>query len=399
MGHRFTMYWLVALPLGDDDQHDRVWSRLQELTTYTYDYSLNFKFKIPDNLRVGTLDSLLSLSDDLIKVNAAVEGTVNKIRRQLYDLQASLPDDERSEVWVEGVTPEGYLQRFAWNEAKYPSRRPPRDTVQAIMDTVQRLDDDLKARGTEYSQARTALQALLRKHAGSLAVRDLSDVVPREGLVATENLTTMVVVVPKAAREDFLAGYEALTDLIVPRSAAEVAEDADYSAYSVVLFRRVADEFKAAARGKGYQAKELAAASAALVEAESSDNGAAAKAAVEGEDTEAVAARLRGEVERKRDALVQWCLASYGEAFSSWIHVTAVRLFVEAILRYGLPPRFLPVLMRPNPKQHVAVRKLMAAHFGSVGAHHFTTEGSGAGGGGEELWPYVSFSLNIEEHQ
>lgn len=139
------MYWLVALPLGDDSP-DRVWNRLQELTTYTYDYSSNFKFKIPDNLRVGTLDSLLALSDDLIKVNAAVEGTVNKIRRQLYDLQAVLPEDERSEVWVEGMTPEGYLQRFAWNEAKYPSRRPPKDTVQAIMDTVQKLDDDLKVR-------------------------------------------------------------------------------------------------------------------------------------------------------------------------------------------------------------------------------------------------------------
>lgn len=144
------MYWLVALPLGDEGP-DHVWSKLQEVTTYSYDYSLNFKFRIPDNLRVGTLDSLLSLSDDLIKVNAAVEGTVNKIRRQLYDLQASLPEDERSEVWVEGETPEGYLQRFAWNEAKYPSRRPPKETVQAIMDTVQKLDDDLKVEKHLYS--------------------------------------------------------------------------------------------------------------------------------------------------------------------------------------------------------------------------------------------------------
>jgi V-type H+-transporting ATPase subunit C len=139
------MYWLVSLPLGDDSP-DRIWSRIQELSTYTYDYSVNFKFKIPENLRVGTLDSLLALSDDLIKVNAAVEGTVNKIRRQLYDLQSPLPEDERSDVWVEGLTPESYLQRFTWNEAKYPSRRPPKDTVQAIMDTVQKLDDDLKVR-------------------------------------------------------------------------------------------------------------------------------------------------------------------------------------------------------------------------------------------------------------
>ena len=136
------MYWLVSLPLSDGAT-EGTWSRLQELTTYTNDYSVNFKFQLPE-FRVGTLDSLLALSDDLVKVNAAVEGTVNKIRRQLFDLQAQLPVDERADVWVEGMTPEGYLQRFAWNEAKYPARRPLKDTVAAITDTVQKMDDDLK---------------------------------------------------------------------------------------------------------------------------------------------------------------------------------------------------------------------------------------------------------------
>jgi len=107
--------------------------------------------------------------------------------------------------------------------------------------------------------------------------------------------------------------------------------------------------------------------------------------------------RLRAELEQKRASLAQWCLASYGEAFSSWIHVTAIRLFVESILRYGLPPQFMPVLMKPNPKFHGALRKLLAANFGGVGGHHFSAEASG-GAGGEDLFPYVSFTLNIEEH-
>ena len=96
--------------------------------------------------RVGTLDSLLALSDDLAKVNQAVEGTVNKVRRQLMELQASVAPEDRADVWVETQTPEGYLQRFAWNEAKYPSRRPLKEIVASIMDNVQKLDDDLKVR-------------------------------------------------------------------------------------------------------------------------------------------------------------------------------------------------------------------------------------------------------------
>jgi V-type H+-transporting ATPase subunit C len=73
-----------------------------------------------------------------------VEGTVNKVRRQLVELQSTAAPEDRADVWVEGQTPEGYLQRFAWNEAKYPSRRPLKEIVASIMETVQKLDDDLK---------------------------------------------------------------------------------------------------------------------------------------------------------------------------------------------------------------------------------------------------------------
>ena len=44
--------------------------------------------------------------------------------------------------------------------------------------------------------------------------------------------------------------------------------------------------------------------------------------------------------ERKAN-LEQWCRTSYGEAFSALVHVNAVRLFVESVLRYGLPPCFV----------------------------------------------------------
>lgn len=58
--------------------------------------------------------------------------------------------------------------------------------------------------------------------------------------------------------------------------------------------------------------------------------------------SEAELSRVRAEAESKRRALEDWCVTSYGEAFSSWIHVCAVRLFVESILRYGLPPQVRP---------------------------------------------------------
>ena len=55
------------------------------------------------------------------------------------------------------------------------------------------------------------------------------------------------------------------------------------------------------------------------------------------------------------------------QAFSAWIHICAIRLFVESILRYGLPPKFLAALMKPNQKSTARLRKVLASLFGNSG--------------------------------
>ena len=64
------------------DGPDRTWSTLQQISTYNAPLATNHRFSIPE-LRVGTLDTLMVLSDDLVKVNALLESVVNKIRRQV----------------------------------------------------------------------------------------------------------------------------------------------------------------------------------------------------------------------------------------------------------------------------------------------------------------------------
>ena len=89
------MYWLISLQ--QDGDKERIWKLLENKTRYENDYSENFKFEIPD-LRVGTVDSLMVLSDDLVKVNSVVESVVNKIRRQLFDMQSLGAYADREEV-------------------------------------------------------------------------------------------------------------------------------------------------------------------------------------------------------------------------------------------------------------------------------------------------------------
>jgi V-type H+-transporting ATPase subunit C len=50
-----------------------------------------FKFEVP-SLTVGTLDTLMTLSDDLVKTDGVVEQTVRKIERttaELFDRKSS----------------------------------------------------------------------------------------------------------------------------------------------------------------------------------------------------------------------------------------------------------------------------------------------------------------------
>lgn len=59
--------WLISAP-GEKSPQD-TWDRLQSATS---SISTNYKFNVPD-LKVGTLDQLVGLSDDLAKLDSAAE--------------------------------------------------------------------------------------------------------------------------------------------------------------------------------------------------------------------------------------------------------------------------------------------------------------------------------------
>ena len=53
------------------------------------------------------------------------------------------------------------------------------------------------------------------------------------------------------------------------------------------------------------------------------------------------------------------------QAVTSWMHLAVVRLFVESILRYGLPPAFLAAVVRPAPKLEGRLRTALSDGFGT----------------------------------
>ncbi|KAG0610505.1 hypothetical protein M758_7G071600, partial [Ceratodon purpureus] len=88
--------------------------------------------------------------------------------------------------------------------------------------------------------------------------------------------------------------------------------------------------------------------------------------------------------------------------FSAWIHLCAIRIFTESILRYGLPPAFLAVVLAPRKKNVGRIRRMLDHFSGGTmsGSGKFWTAEEdasmvGLAGGESEGYPYVSLTINL----
>lgn len=136
------VYWLISVPLIKGGRKDKTWELLQEKTSFGQQLSSNYKLEVPE-LRIGTLDTLMQHSDDLAKVNPGVEGVVAKIRRTIADIAGPAATHT---LKVDNLPVEAYLTRFKWDEAKFPLRRPIKETIEKITEVITHIEDDLKVR-------------------------------------------------------------------------------------------------------------------------------------------------------------------------------------------------------------------------------------------------------------
>ena len=101
--------------------------------------------------------------------------------------------------------------------------------------------------------------------------------------------------------------------------------------------------------------------------------------------------------------------AAFSDCLVMWVHLKAMRVFVESILRYGVPPKFQSFLVRvgggkggqANPKNVAKLRSSLNEMFASSAAfgqsHMETGKGKKSDGDGEgedgAYFPYVSLSF------
>lgn len=368
-------YLLVAVP--GETSRETAWRRLCE-RTQDKELSQNYKFEIPE-LKVGTMDVLVSLSDDLNKDDGFIEGIAYKLSQYVADLLQNQKDKIAEQLVVNGRTVESYVTTFRWDGAQFNANLSIKDLAREINQKVTAIEAEMKSKMQAYSKVKGNLQAIERRSHGSLLIRSVADLVKATQFVqGSEYLVTLLVVVPKFMYREWQSSYEKLSEYVVPRSSELVYEDNESGLYTVTVFRKIVDSFKAAARDKRFIVRDFEY-DATHVEAD------------EKERTE-----LKAEIQRKFNKLIVWCSVSFGEVMIAWMHLKALRVFVESVLRYGLPVNFQSALLVVNKKNMRRLRTALAglySKFDLAPTASAATEEETADAA--DYYPYVQFPIRI----
>jgi len=143
---------------------------------------------------------------------------------------------------------------------------------------------------------------------------------------------------------------------VVPRSAIKLTEDGDNEIYSIIIFKRFLAEWKKQARAKKFTIREFTYAQDAI-----------------GKSIEEQK-KLESKREKQKKNLVRWCRLNFTEAFIAWTHLKCVRVFVETILRYGLPAAFTAILLQPAKKQDKKLRAVLDTMYKGIGSVYLQTD-------------------------
>ncbi|XP_045700322.1 V-type proton ATPase subunit C 2 isoform X2 [Phyllostomus hastatus] len=374
-------FWLISAP--GDKENLQALERMNMVTSKS-NLSHNTKFAIPD-FKVGTLDSLVGLSDELGKLDTFAESLIKRMAQSVVEVMEDAKGKVRENLLANGVDLTSFVTHFEWDMAKYPAKQPLASVVDTLAKQLAQIETDLKSRTAAYNALKVTLENLEKKSQGNLFTRTLSDIVSKEDFVLdSEYLVTLLVIVPKQDYAQWQKTYESLSDMVVPRSTKLIAEDKDGGLFTVTLFRKVIDDFKSKARANKFMVREFF-----YDEKE-----------IKREREEMT--RLLSDKKQQYGPLLRWLKVNFSEAFIAWVHIKALRVFVESVLRYGLPVNFQAVLLQPHKKSSTKrLREVLNSvfrHLDEVAAASLldaSVEIPGLQLSNQDYFPYVYFHIDL----
>ena len=343
-----------AKPINNSGLDTDTWLQQQLLGGKTFVSN----FEVPE-FKIGSLDTLIVESEELSKIDNQMGASIGKIIEILSGFNESNTNDYKT-IPINNVPVPQYLENFHWQTRKFKLDKDIKELISMISGESSQLDADVRATYTNYNNAKTNLAAAERKQTGDLSVRSLHDIVkPEDFVLHSEHLTTILVAVPKSLKAKFEESYETLAKNVVPGSASILSQDSEYILYNVHLFKKNLQEFITGCREQKFIPREFNYSEELIEELKKEHDSAAS---------------LEHSL---RLQLVRLAKAAYVDVFMNWFHIKTLRVYVESVLRYGLPPHFNTKIIAVPPKMLNKCKTELVAAFGFLGGNAFAVDKNG----------------------
>jgi len=400
------VHWLISIPVPKTQQRQDVINKVSKKLQATK--APFWVFDIP-TMKSNSQDSLYSLMDDLQKYDNSIENGVHRALKNLHDVT----DFEKEEDFQpQIITEDGNgnslkkpvndsLPKFKWDENKFMLKKDFVQTTEKLYKTSVKLDDELKLKVDDYQLLRTNLSQIERKESGTILVRSLDGIITKDNFYESEMFISYYVVVNKQSYKDWLKEYVDLVDLyhkdaeeteklrqkeleqrkkeqderdkekeremgikrpkeekkkeekkeekvievkkpkddkvppppVLPDSSVLIYEEGDFGIFTVIVLKIMAQDFKKACERFKYRLREF----------------------TYNEQRNELSKMEKDQLVKKKDEvkkeLCQWCQTAFSELFLNWIHIKAIRVSVESVLRYGIPPNFVTFLIHPDGRE------------------------------------------------
>ncbi|GAO14724.1 uncharacterized protein UV8b_04587 [Ustilaginoidea virens] len=348
-----SRYAVVSLPLSalDSSNRDDATSALSAVVSS--DNGSVSPFNVPD-FKIGTLDALVQQADDLAKLESTCHAVVAKVGDSLKSVLNN--DEERlaSYKMVNDKPPEQYLRNFTWNKIRYRSDKSLGELIDMLKKELTTVDTDVKTKFNQYNTIKSNLAALQRRQTGNLATKSLTPIVnPKLLIQDSEYMETHLIAVPTNSKKEFLKSYETLAPMVVPRSSVEVDHDEEFTLFAVATFKKHSAEFVQKCREQKWTPRQYT--------------------YVEGgrEEEQRELDRVTNEERKVRGEALRLGRTGWSESVMVWIHVLTLRVFVEAVLRYGLPLDYYTALIKTTPKLVAKVKTALDSNYAYLGGNAF----------------------------
>ena len=144
----------------------------------------------------------------------------------------------------------------------------------------------------------------------------------------SEYLETHLIVVPKQQLKDYQKTYETLCPMVVPRSSFQIDSDSEFALFGVTTFKKHSQEFLHKCREQRWTPRDF-------------------RYEEDGKQKEDQEIDQLSKDERKLwGEALRLGRTGYSESAMTWVHVLAMRVFVETVLRYGLPLEYVAGLIK-----------------------------------------------------